>query len=289
MGGSGGGSSGAISYPIYLMDHHHAWLDLLHSHMTSVAGENPYTNAIAYNPDTELSSMMAILALYTTDVTNYDPEDSWELFWDTVQTKLDSDVFSDTLINAKIAAYSASVLSRLSTNVLPKFNRGLQTIGASMTSAFTIGEALLTADSTRDINKYEADLKRDNEQNKINLINTTANKLLDATFNKITLFQQLSHYTTETNRIKIVAKNEEYDKTLEFVEKRALWRLEAYQYGANMLGSVSGGTTSQNRGVSKAQSVLGGAMSGAAMGTAIAGPGIGTAIGAVAGGIAGAL
>ena len=86
----------------------------------------------------------------------------------------------------------------------------------------------------------------------------------------------------EGNRIKIVANKEEMDINLEIDKNDALWDLEVFQHGANMLAAIGGGTTTTKT-PTQAQSVLGGAMSGAAAGTMVGGFPYGTAIGAVLG------
>jgi len=100
---------------------------------------------------------------------------------------------------------------------------------------------------------------------------------------------------TEAKRIRIVALKEEADKNLEIDEKDALWDLEAFQHGANLLAGIGGGTTQANKTPSLASSAIGGAMSGAAaggmlgssMGGTIMGMGAGPA-GMIAGGVLGA-
>jgi len=87
----------------------------------------------------------------------------------------------------------------------------------------------------------------------------------------------------EANRIKIVAMKEQTDRDAALDEEDALWDLEVFQYGANVLAAISGGTSSPKvKEPSALQSALGGAMSGAAAGWMIGG-GYGAAIGAVIG------
>ena len=103
------------------------------------------------------------------------------------------------------------------------------------------------------------------------------------------MYQALSQITAEANRIKIVAKVEETEKNLKYDEQDALWDLEMYQYGGNILASIAGAASgTKGKEVSTGASVLGGAMSGAAAGASIGGP-IGAGIGGVIGGIAGLL
>lgn len=295
MGGSsggGGGSSGAVSYPAYMEAKHSTWLNEVAALITAgVAGDNPYTTAAAYDPDTALADSAAKLALFNDIVIAFDPDGDWADLWTIAQNKLETAVFSDTLIDAKVAAYNANVMARYNTSVLPRYQRGMQDVRAIMTSAFTIGESLLTADVTRDVNKFEADLKRDNEMKKNELISHATDKMLEALGLQLEGYKTLSQYTTETNRIKIVSKQEENERNIKFDEQDALWDLELYQFGNNVLASIAGAASvTKGKEVSTGASVLGGAMSGAAAGMAISGGNpIGAGIGAVVGGIGGLL
>jgi hypothetical protein len=102
----------------------------------------------------------------------------------------------------------------------------------------------------------------------------------------------ISNLTTDANRIKIVSKQEETDKNLKYDRQNAVWDLEMYQYGSNVMASIAGTALKQESEVSTGASVLGGALTGAAVGAAI-GPvgalsggavaGIGAAIGGLGG------
>ena len=84
-------------------------------------------------------------------------------------------------------------------------------------------------------------------------------------------------------------KKEELDEQLDIDDKAYKWGPELYQYGANVLSSISGSAVSTQKGPSKLQSGLGGALSGAAAGAmlggmkgSIGGP-LGAGIGAIVG------
>lgn len=288
MGGSsGGGSSGQVSYPSYMETAHSDWLDEIDTLIA--AASNPFTSVTAYNPDTSLAANATQLAVFEDLVTALDPSSDWSDFWTIAQAKLEADVFSDSLIIAKVAAYLANIQARLRQDILPPFQRGMQDVRAVMTSAFTVGEVLLSADAQRDANKYEADLKRDNEDKKNTLISHAADAMLQSLNQELTAAQTLSSTTIEANRIKIVAKQEENERNITYDEKEELWDFELYIFAGNVLASISGAASATTgKEVSTAQSVLGGAMSGAAAGASIGGP-WGAAIGGVLGGVGGFL
>lgn len=91
--------------------------------------------------------------------------------------------------------------------------------------------------------------------------------------------------TAELSRISIVAKKEQNDLNNEIAAKDAVWDLEVFQYGGNLLAAISGSSMATQK-PSTVSSVIGGAMSGAAAGGSIGGPwgaAIGGGIGAIAG------
>jgi hypothetical protein len=100
---------------------------------------------------------------------------------------------------------------------------------------------------------------------------------------KLQAEQSLANLTVEMNRVAIVAKSEQVNTDRKIDEQDALWDLEVFQIGGNVLAGIGGGTI-QKKGEqpSQIQSAIGGALSGAAAGAAIgsAVPGVGTAIGA---------
>ena len=94
-----------------------------------------------------------------------------------------------------------------------------------------------------------------------------------------------------SKRIKIVAKGEEAAAENEIDKADALWDLEVFKYGGNLLASIGSASVQEGpSGPSKAQSAIGGAMSGAAAGGILAGASGGAIAGPVgmaAGGVLG--
>jgi hypothetical protein len=121
------------------------------------------------------------------------------------------------------------------------------------------------------------------------------NTMVASIRHKVDAQREASHQQAELNRLKIVAKKEQTDRDIELDVEDALWDIKTFQYGANLLASISGASVQQDQKPSAAASAIGGALSGAAIGAGIgsAVPGVGTAIGAgigaVLGGLAGLL
>jgi len=292
-GGGGGGGTGQVSYPSYMETMHSAWLtDLDGLITTAVAATSPYATATQYDPDTDLAAVATALSSFSSVVSAYDPLSSWNSIFNSIIATVINKNDPTIDVSTQVAAHTAIMDNDLNTRVLPIFRRTMQNLGASMASAFVIGEAMIISDRDRQVDKFQADIEfknadLTNETNKS--VIAAVSQLMNNMDSRIEFYKSLVHYTSEINRIKIVAKTEETTANLEYDVKDLTWELGLFQHGANMMASIGGGVTQQNVGEpSRAQSAIGGAMAGAAMGTAVS-PGVGTAIGAGVGFVAGLL
>lgn len=277
MGGSGGGggSSGEVGYPAYMETWHGMALDdsgadtlslSITDVMDSALGNSPWTGQVAYAPDADITSLLAAPNVLQTLVTL--------LSSGTTLDTLISEVLDHTRIDDSVTEYAADLDARLIAEVLPRFEAGMRDINAVVSSAFVIGRALIEENQDRQVAKYSADLH-------MKAFSDDAIKVIGL---KLEYQKAVSQMLAEAYRIKIVAKKEETDTNIKLDEEDALWDLEVFQYGANLLASIGGAvvkpSTEQS---STAQSMIGGALSGAAAGAMVGGPwgaGIGAALGA---------
>jgi hypothetical protein len=278
--GGGGGGSGAVSYPDYMQTVHNDWLDntgvdtitsSITDIMNSAIGGSPWAGQAAYSPTADITAMTNSSTTFQSLVTL--------LSSGTTLDTLIANVLDDSRIDDAVDEYAADLDARMISEVLPRFERGMQDINAVSSSAFVIGRALIEQNQDRQVAKYSADLH-------MKAFSDDAIKVIGLKLE----YQRLATSTlAEIYRIKIVAKKEEADLNMEIDEKDAKWDLEVFQYGANLLASIGGGTVGTQK-PSTAQSVLGGALSGAAAGAmagstmagvgAIPGAGIGAVLGA---------
>jgi len=190
-----------------------------------------------------------------------------------------SSILDADRVDASVTEYAADLDARLNAEVLPRFEAGMRDINAVTSSAFAIGRANIEENQDRQVAKYSADLH-------MKAFSDDAIKVIGL---KLEYQKVVSTMLAEAYRIKIVAKKEENDVNVKIDEQDALWDLEVFQYGANLLAAIGGGTVGPGaKGPSTAQSVIGGAMSGAAAGAMIAGPGPQQIPGAIIGGVLGA-
>jgi hypothetical protein len=324
MGGSGGGSSsGEIDYPDYMKHRHQYWLDRMSTLIANTtSGASPFATATAYNPDSAVTYMLSAACNFETAVDDMEATTDFANAITNAITRFDALAETPTWvdpspaaadeISADVDAFESVQDDHIENDILPRFKAGMRDINAVQTSSFVLGQAYIEASGSRDVAKYQGDLRtkayllKDElmaksaiAENSFNLqletdrrrnITEMNHDILQYMIQKIQFSQAVAHYLIEVRRMQIVAKKEQSDVNLLLDEQDAKWDLEAYQYGANMLGSIGGGTVTNSMSkASKISSALGGALSGAAAGTMVgsAVPGIGTAVGAAVGGIVG--
>lgn len=142
------------------------------------------------------------------------------------------------------------------------------------------------ANLAKDVQIGEITVRTDAEYERMYLEGSS--QILKLMLQRVAFEEGYMKTVVESNRIRIVAKKEQADTVMAIDEKDATWDLEVFQYGGNLLASISGGTGSSAKTPSTAQSMIGGAMSGAAAGAMIGGP-WGALIGGVIGGASGLL
>ncbi len=294
MGSSGGGgSSGAVSHSPYLETAHADWLnstgaDLMVSSVTDVMnsaiGNSPWTAKLAYDPDADIASFEAATAAFRLLLTGLSDTVNWAALYAQADTTLAGP--AEIAITADVAAYAAIIDDSITTETLPRFRRGMQDINAVQSSAFVIGEAIIEAFRDRDVAKYLSTLRMGIEDKKL----TATEQMMNMMARRIGWEDDYVKFVVESMRIKIVAKKEEMDQNATIDEADSKWDLEVFQFGANVMAASAGGTSTTGvKGVSKAQSAIGGALMGGAAGWMVGaeigsggGP-YGAAIGAVLG------
>jgi hypothetical protein len=302
MADAGGGSSaGRIDFPDHMKTVHQDWLNQTGSDtieasivdkMNTALGGSPYSSMTAYDPTTPLGAMDTAVGAFNTRVDALSPSSDWNTAVDNAKTKLDAAVFDDTYVTADIAALRAEIDDQIENDVLPRFQGGLRDVNAVMSSAFVIGESIIEAMATTQITKYGSELRVKLNLQRNDSILKAAESIIRDTYAQIELEKHVAHYTVEANRMEIAAFKEKKDTENNIAIKNGRWDLETYQYGANLLASIGGGTVTPTGSDSPStmQSAIGGALSGAAMGSAVSGnnPWV-TGGGALIGGLIGGL
>lgn len=275
----GGGSSGQVDFPAYMKRIHEDWMDdtgtdtiesSVTDAMNSALGSSPFASSAAYDPDTDLTSMTGYVTDFKTLVDL--------LSSGTTLDTLVSNILDDTNITAQAAAFDDDLSDQLDANVYPRFEAGMRDINSVMSSAFVIGRAVIEDGRVRESAKFLAGLR----------YKASGDDALRLIALKLQYQQTLTQFGVETGRIKIVAKTEEEIQNTKYDESDAKWDMEVFQYGSNVLASISGAAhyVPDKAASNKMQSAIGGALSGGAAGGMMGGPwgaGIGAVLGAAGG------
>ena len=299
------GNSGKIDFPSHMKTIHHEWLsqsgdddvaiELSMVDLMNVAiGGSPYSAMVALDPSAELTAMDTAVSAFNTRVDAIDPDGDWEDAVDAAVAKLDGAVVDDTYVDADITAFGNNLDDQIENIVLPRFHGGMRDVNAVMSSAFVMGESIIEGMRDRDVAKYGTELRVKLNGQRNEFVMRGVESILKNLMTVPEMEKSVAHYTIEAKRLRIVAEKEQKDSNNEISVDDGRWDLETFQYGANLLASIGGGTMvpkNSNKGMSSAQSAIGGALGGAAAGAAagsMAGPG-GAGIVALIGGVVGGL
>lgn len=323
MGGSGGGgsSSGASDYPLYMKESHDNWLrgtaqssgdgmtssviDLMNAGMS---GASPYA---AYSPlsiNTAFFLTGNTILNYSTPFellktfTQYDIDGvytSYQITYD-LDAAFTSYVADDTAaITTAMNAEAALMTDLVNNTIVPSFQQGMANIGSVLSSAFVIGNALIADGKTKQLAQNDAKIRlvRLTDGRNLALSRVEAQKAwkmqnAELAMKHMSLIiewrKTITSLSIEFARIYIAARHDSDTTAVELSTKDALWDVELYQYGCNVLSAISGAALSKGVSAGKGSSLggaLSGALSGAAAGAMImpANPVLGAAVGGTIG------
>ena len=307
-GGGGGGGSGAVSYPAYMTTIHNDWLDntgadtitsSITDIMDSAQGNSPWAGETAYDPDADITAYETAIADFNTILAGLDDAIDWGTFYTQSETTIGNTTgISEAVIIADVTAFADQLDDEINTKVLPRFRAGMRNINAVISSSFPIGQSIIESFRDREVAKHNSEIRLKAAEVNANieladkkLFLGATDQMLGSQKQRIAWEESYMKTVIEGKRIKIVAKKEENDVNLKIGEDDALWDLEVFQHGANLLAAIGGGTAGTKK-PSAMQSMIGGGLSGAAagamLGMAGAGPvgllaGVGGVLGAASG------
>lgn len=286
--GGGGGSSGKVDFPAHMKTAHADWLDdtgtdtmtfsVVSLMNTAMSGASPYNGYVPKDPDAAFFAAGNSLSNYTSVyeyLSNLSSDDLNAIFSSYITD-------DETRIAAAIAAHSALLDDEISTNILPKFKAGMVNINATMGVGFVIGESLILDSKAKKVADTDAKIRLQRLQEGGDLALRRLGTWIDWR-------KTLTGLSTETSRIYLAAYGDRDDDYLEGLHKDATWDLEMYQYGTQVMASISGQPSQAMPRKSKTASAIGGAMSGGAMGAMVAGASGGAVAGPVGIGVGASL
>lgn len=291
----GGGSSGTVDYPEYMKSMHGTWLGYVNSDILAARSASPYVGLVAYDPSSDLTIMNSALSELEVLVDNLNSHTDYDTALANATAAIDSVLVPASYIASLVEAQSDVLDTEYDGKIYPAFEAGMRDINAVMTSSFVLGRSLIGTERASKIDKFSADLQMQNHAKRADLITQAVSEMIRLLVQKIELTRAWTSMTVDIGRLSIAAYGDEATENKIIDVADAKWDLETYQYGANVMASIGGGTSTPAKveGNQMAR-VVGGALSGASAGALIGSRvggegGYGGAIGALVGGIAGAL
>lgn len=297
--------------------------------MNAAYGSSPWAAAVAYDPSADITAYEAAITAFAAILAGIIDTTDWASLFTQAETSVGSSSvlavgdeavadavgITDAEIVDDVDAFADQLDDEIVTKVLPRFEGGMRDINAVVSSAFVIGRSVIEGFRDREVAKHAstlrvnaalknvdveiANMKKDVQVGMVNLGAETeymksylegSNQMLRLMLQRISFESEYMKTVIEGKRIKIVAEKEEADVNLKIDEDDALWDLETFQYGANVLASIGSGTSTTGiKKPSQLSSAIGGGLSGAVAGAMIGGAkgGVGGPIGAGIGAILG--
>lgn len=278
-----------VTYPAYMETMHSTWLTALDSQITTAVGSNPFTGLVGYNPATDVAAMASAINAFQAIITAMNAHTDYDTYNTAAAAQVDATYAPATYIATRAAAHASFLDTEINTKVYPRFESGMRDIGAVMTSAFTIGRAIIEMDRNDKVDKFQADMEFQADQKRADLIQAATSEMIRMFLQKTEFSRVIMAMWIDELRLAIAANQDYLTENKAIAGDKGRWPLEAYKYGANMLAGIGGGTTgSVPVDGNKTARVIGSGLSGAAAG-AIIGYGVGGNEGAGWGSIIGGL
>ena len=261
----GGGSSGKVHFPSHMKVAHANWLDdtgtdnMTYSVVAlmniAMSGNSPYSGYVPKDPDDAFFASGNSLSNYTSAYEQLKKFYTWNLD-DAYDSYFADDEAKTT---AAITAHSDLLEDEIDSKQLPAFKAGMANINSVMSSAYVIGEAMIRDSKVKKVAEADANMR-------LKRLNDGADLALRRVGTYAEWRKAITTMTSDVARTYLVATRERDDDYLEGLHKDATWDLEMYQYGTQVMASISGSASKAGPRTSKTASAIGGAMSGAAVG-----------------------
>lgn len=297
-GNSGGGSSGKSSWPAYMERMHWAlgigafgtdqanpnaglWSTRASDYVseanyysvlrdiTEAHDDSPFETAEAYDPEARLSNISTQISALTTLVNALDYTTDYGTDWDTAQAQID-EIVSDTEKTALVTQFEADT-AKAHANAMARMSAGAADIGVNNDAAYIMAKAMMEQGYVSLVGSYTASIANRQYELKLNMYDSAVQQLGQRMLAVVESQRIASGLKVESERISIVAEKEEIDRNIELDIQDHTWEMESWQYGANILGSISGSIGSPGHQKPSNNSALGGALAGAGAGASIGG------------------
>jgi hypothetical protein len=205
-------------------------------------GVSPYALASAYDPDTDLVAIEARIEEFVADVEGLDPGADLGEALAFALDQLNTEVITDADVSNLVDAFEtrqSGAYARSATRLAA----GMFDIGATMSSAFTMGLANLENDRLAEQNNYDLKLRAEMKNQRIQVGLQLQQQYIQAKNQKIAYRQSVAAMQDALSRLAITAKNDETGFDLQMAIKDRQWNLDLFTFGNNVMSSIAGSAT----------------------------------------------
>ena len=292
----GGGASGAISYAAYIETYHTQILsdgatpafDLSVVEVTNnmLAAANPFTGINAYDPDADISDIAIRLETFSDLVDDISETVDWAAFESQALSLVDDFIPTDASLDTRIELIESSAEKTLARSY-NRINAAYFSINGVIGTSLPTALAILESEHIRGISAARSDLEVATRTQRAQLLSSAIQQMITMQQTKFSTGMQLTDEQRLVAMQIIAARTDEIKNNTALNIDEVNWDMNILTMASAHLGAMQGGLASTpNKGMTTAQSVLGGALGGASLAIS-AGASFGGGGAAVVGGIGG--
>ena len=278
-------------YPFYIKDQYRAWLngfkkqaveddggnavgtvfnpdDYMNvaDEMTAIKAEmggSPYRFITAYDPNTDLDVAQAALDELSDEVDVEPSVDVGDAVLESIML-VNQHMFPDSELDAVVDSYENQQMPSFQREV-SRVAAGYFDIQATMSSQYVMALANMENSRRADLSDFASKLRLQYQQSRMTNAIALTSEMLRIKGGRAAGKQAVAGMQTELSKMKIIAKQDQVNIDLGYVERDTLWNLDLLQHGSAMLGSIYGATTLP-RALTPMERLLGGLATGASAG-----------------------
>ena len=264
-GGGAGVGSPETDMPQYIKTQHEAWLGEFDTYFdAALAAGSPYANTEAFDPNELLDQSQTRYEVFDDVVTALDPTADYVAFAAQAATTADATLSDSSDVDDLTDTFeekAQQVLFRAQS----RFSGVMSERMAHNSSAFVLGQVLLERGFNVDVADYRAGETARISRERTAFITQSISDMMALQSMQVSAHQSSTHTQGEFNRLTALANKEFVAEDIEMRGSDAIWELELFQHGSNLISGISGVALIPKAPNLRA-STISGALSGAAMG-----------------------
>lgn len=231
-GGSSGGSSTTYTYPEWVKTYYERANNAVYSDVVAAKKNNPFRWAPA-DPILFIASLQESDKWMDEQLFALDPKTLWEVIIADVPNTVFG-ILNRPEVQEIIKGESSQIMRVIEEDLLPKYRRGMQSIGAVNNSSFKIGEALIWSRELDSLNdKYYEKLVGAAFDHSLKM----SDKLLDDYFRKLEMAMQYFKMHMDVEKAIYDTQNTYNAAMNEYTQNQLLWPVNLNRELVNASGA----------------------------------------------------